>query len=513
MGERRALLAAGGSALVLAAGYLLAPPMGTDLSAQQARADFAHRYGTVPVDLRWYGGTVQYGYSLLSQFGMAAVGTRLLGALAAVVASVAFAFLLVRGGAYRPVLGGILGAVVLVGNLASGRVTFALGLAFGTAALAACWLPKPFRFAVAAALAGLSTWASPVAGLFVGLAGLALILAKLPTRQPSGGGIALCAGAGVAFLPMLFLGDGGRQLYTAESMRINVALAVAAFLLVSARYPAVRVGAVLAGVLLAAAYYVPSPLGFNAARLTMLFTVPVVAALARCDWRWLTLGLVATVWWQPPIVTSDLGNAGAKESHRAFYRPLVDELSTLDPLGRVEVVPLRDHWESAYVAAAVPLARGWERQVDVARNPLFYRDTLSTEDYGDWLRRNAVDYVAIAPGSQPDRYARTEAAVVEAAPPYLTEVWRDAHWRLYAVTDPTPLVSTPGRLVASRADRVDFTADAPATIVVRVRWSRWLTVKGGCVGEGPDGWTAVRVPRAGRYTLTSQLGGSRCAGP
>jgi hypothetical protein len=234
---------------------------------------------------------------------------------------------------------------------------------------------------------------------------------------------------------------------------------------------------------------------------------------APLGWRWLTVVLVAIVWWQPPIVTSDLGNAGSAESHRGFYQPLIDEMATRGPIGRVEVVPLRDHWESAYVAAAVPLARGWERQVDVARNPLFYADTLSTEDYGDWLRRNAVQYVAIAPASQPDRYARTEAAVVEGAPPYLAEVWRDAHWRLYAVTDPTPLVSTPGHLVASRADRVEFTADAPGDVLVRVRWSRWLTAAGACVRKGPDGWTAVRVRDPGRYTLTSQLGGHPCAGP
>ena len=46
---------------------------------------------------------------------------------------------------------------------------------------------------------------------------------------------------------------------------------------------------------------------------------------------------------------------------------------------RIEESPLRvvvepaSHWSSAYLSARVPLARGWERQVDAAVNPQFYR--------------------------------------------------------------------------------------------------------------------------------------------
>ena len=127
----RAVLWAGAVAAVLAVAYLLAPPMGTDLSAQAARADFVRDAGFAFVDLRWYGGTVQYGYSLVAPAVMALVGVRATGALALVVSALAFAALLRRTGALRPVLGGVLGVLCIAGNLVSGRVTFALGVAFG----------------------------------------------------------------------------------------------------------------------------------------------------------------------------------------------------------------------------------------------------------------------------------------------------------------------------------------------------------------------------------------------
>jgi hypothetical protein len=43
-------------------------------------------------------------------------------------------------------------------------------------------------------------------------------------------------------------------------------------------------------------------------------------------------------------------------------------------------------------------------------------------------------------------------------------------------------------------------------LTVRVRWSRWLVLKGpdGCI-QPKDGWVEVRLQRAGEYTLTSEL--------
>ncbi|GIE51132.1 hypothetical protein Ani05nite_46660 [Amorphoplanes nipponensis] len=598
-GPLRVLAPTLGASVLLSVAYLLAPAMGTDLAAQQARAEFFAGHGWAPVDFGWYGGVGQFGYSLLTAPLGALIGMRLLGALASVAASVAFGWLLWRTGVRRPVVGALAGVLVFAANLVSGRVTFAVGLALALAALcaAAAALPYPGsppagradpapppagradpapplagradpapplagradpapppagRDDVALPLAGLddaghprsawrrralvaavfllsalATWASPVAGLFAGLAGAAVLLtapvgaalragsrvasrAGLRSWRPDGRwpqALSLCLGPVLALAPMAVLfGNGGRQPFTAESMKIHIALAVVVVLVVPRRLPAVRIAGALTVVLLLGAFYLPSPIGSNALRLPMLFTIPVLAAVAELGRVRLALLLVAVWWWQPFLVAGDLGRAGSPESRPAFHRSLVAELAGRAP-GRIEVVPLRDHWESVYAAARVPLARGWERQVDTDRNALFYGDELTPQQYVAWLRANAVSYVAIAPGAVPDRYARAEAALVQQGLPELRPVWQDGTWRLYEVTGAQPLVSSPARLLRSDRGGVELGVPARGDVLVRVRWSRWLTVAGAgaCLTEGPDGWTVLRVAVPGDYRLTSSL--------
>lgn len=517
--------------ILLAVAFLVAPPMGTDLAAQLARADFFAAYGRQPIDFGWYGGVNQFGYSLMTAPLGAALGVRVVGAVAATVSALALLRLLVQGAATRPLLGAVIGAIVFVGNLASGRITFAVGLAVGLVALCVAGAGSIGAGAVGtgsakggrrwvcvsgvAVLAAVATWASPVAGLFVGLAGAALLLAspfpgrlrqwRPSTRWPEAA--ALCLAPAVALAPMaLLFGNGGRQPFTVESMWAHVALAVLVVLVVPGGQRSIRIGAVLTVVLLLAAYVLPSPIGSNALRLPLLFTMPILAAFVTVSGRWLALLLAVVVWWQPPIVTGDVIRAGSPETRAAFYRPLVDELVARSP-GRVEVVPLRDHWESVYVAARVPLARGWERQVDTDRNALFYSSGLDSSRYLAWLHANAVSYVAMAPDSIPDRYARDEAALVMAGVTGLREVWHDGTWRLFEVDDAVPLVSPPARLVTADRGGVTVESPSPGDVLVRVRWSRWLTLQGsvGCLAPGLDGWTAVRGIGTGRYRVTSGL--------
>ncbi|MBM7490078.1 hypothetical protein JOD64_001300 [Micromonospora luteifusca] len=523
-GVRTGWAVATGVAVVLAVAFLLAPRMGTDLAAQVARAEFADRYGATPVDLGWYGGVNQYGYSLFTASLGALIGVRPLGAVAAVLGAAALGWLFTRNRARRPLLAGVLGAVVLVGNLASGRITFAVGLAFGLLALCAVSAerpPRPLRLALAAGCAALATAASPVAGLFTGLAGATLLLVALrrgdgPGRRLPGGwrverplaeGIVLAVAPAVTLAPIAVLfGNGGTQPYSAESMRINVALAVLVAVVLPRRRRVLRVGAVLTVLLLVGAYYVPSPIGSNALRLPLLFALPVLAGYAPLPGPWLAGLLAATVWWQSPVMTSDVTRAGAAESAPEFHQPLVAELERRQPVGRIEVVPLRDHWESAYLPPTVPLARGWERQVDTDRNSLFYDGTLNAQTYEQWLRDEAVTYVALAPDAPADRWGRDEAALIRGGLPYLREVWRDPTWRMYAVVDPTPLVGAPGQFVTADRASIRLTA-TPGDVPIRVRWSRWLSLSGpdGCVRPGADGWTEVRVRAAGDYSISSGL--------
>src|SRR3982751_432997 len=122
-------------AAVLGGIYLLMPPMGSDLAAQTARAGFFAAHGYTPIDLRWYAGVDQLGYSLVSQPVMALLGVRVTGVLSLIVSAVLLAALFRRTGAARPWLGTMVGTVTIAGNLVSGRVTYGLGVALGLAAL------------------------------------------------------------------------------------------------------------------------------------------------------------------------------------------------------------------------------------------------------------------------------------------------------------------------------------------------------------------------------------------
>jgi hypothetical protein len=517
--------------LALTVAFLFLPLAGTDLSAQVARGHFFQAYGWHTVDFRWYGGVFPFGYSVLAGPLNAMLGSRGVGALSCVVTASAFAWLLARFRVRRPTLGGVLAAMVGVFNLVSGRTTFALGIAIAMLCLVALSLPRApraVRLSLGGVLAVGAVAGSPIAGLFLGLAGGALLLAGLgrghrgpgtdwsgwlrwlrPSRYLGGAwreGLVLCAGAliGVAPTAVLFA-DGGVQPFTSDSMKVFVAVAVATFFLIPGRYRALRWAAVLTVVMVLGAFYMPSPIGSNVTRLPMLYSAPLVAAVATIDRRLLAGAIVALTWWQPPLVTGDLGNAGSPAAHRTFYDPLISYLNQHGPIGRIEVVPLQDHWESTYVAEAVPIARGWERQVDVQRNAVFYNGSLDPSTYASWLYRNAVSYVALPKHTRVDSYGREEAALIEAGLPYLQQVWEDADWQLYAVAGATQLVSGNGVLVSSGPTGVLFDTTAPGHLTVRVRWSHWLTLTGpdACFQPTDDGWVDVHVNRAGRYMISS----------
>jgi hypothetical protein len=486
----RPIVAAAAVATLLAVAYLLAPPLGTDLSAQVAHADFTRRYGFAAVDLRWYGGTVHYGYSLLSPVVMALLGPRPAGALALVVSAVALAVLLVRTGAPRPLLASVLGALCFAGNLVSGRVTYALGVAFGLAGLAALTAPR-LRRAGGAAGAFLASATSPVAGLFVGLAAVAgrrPLTLGLAAAVPLGLGAALAGPAG-------WMNIGRTDALHAVLTGVAVAALVP--------WRTVRIGALLSSAGVLTAYAVHTPVGLNATRLATMFALPVVAGYAALRTRWLVPALLVVALWQPPVLVDDLRDAGNPTASAAYWRPLLDELRRRGPVGRIEVPPTRDYWEAAYAARAVPLARGWLRQTDLARNGLFFTGRpIEPGTYLDWLRDNGVSYVAL-PDATLSWVARTEGALVRSGPAYLSPVWHSPHWTLYEVAG-RPSIVDGATLVAASGAAVTLDAPGPGDVLVRVRWSGWLRVDGSArLAPGPRGWTTLRVPAAGRYTVGS----------
>ena len=183
----------------------------------------------------------------------------------------------------------------------------------------------------------------------------------------------------------------------------------------------------------------------------------------------------------------------AEAAHRA--------LSTLGP---IEVVPTQRRGEAALVAPVVAIARGWSRQADIGRNPIFYDGTLNADTYQEWLDDNAISYVALSKGPY-DWAAPDEANLVRSELPYLRAVWSDQTWTLYAVTNPRPVISPPGQVVARDPVSLTVSLPKPGEYVVRVRWSRFVSASSGCVRPTEDGWSVVVVQHPSTVKIEGSL--------
>ncbi len=414
--------------------------------------------------------------------------------------------------------------------LLSSRVPFDLGLAVGLAAVLAA---QRRRTALAVALAVLTSLASPVAGAFLGMAMLAWALAT-PAPRTRLFALALCA---LALAPIVLLAvafpEGGSQPFVGSAFWPALVGVVVVGAAIPPQRRELRIGALLYGAVLIGSFVVPSAVGGNADRLGALATGPVAAAaLAGSMTRWrrrLLVALVAplTYWQVNAPVTDYVSTLSNPATEAAYYRPLLGELARLGVgyghrPSRIEVVPTVDHWEARYVATSVMIARGWERQLDRLRNGLFYGSSPpAAAAYERWLQAQAISYVAL-PDASLDYSGKGEARLLESGSlaGTLAEVWSSAHWRLFAVLDPAPLVSGAARLL--QAGRQSFTVRAPAAgaYTVRLRWTQYWLPSSGCVERAPEGWTTLRTSRAGtvHVVIGFSLGrvlsrGERCAGP
>jgi hypothetical protein len=195
-------------------------------------------------------------------------------------------------------------------------------------------------------------------------------------------------------------------------------------------------------------------------------------------------------------------SAGDASTRAAYYNGLEDWLrANGGKHARIEVPTTLNTWEAAYLAPEFQLARGWLGQLDRARNSVFYDDRLTHERYRAWLRHNGVRYVAL-PDAPLQPAARRERRLIHDEPAYLEPRWSTAHWRVYEVADPLPLVRSEygeARLLSLRPDSFALHVEQPGTFTVLASPSPYwkLSHDDGCVGR--DGrWTTVTVRRPGR---------------
>jgi hypothetical protein len=513
----------------LAAAYLIAAPPSGDLAAATHRANLFAHAGFTLWDDGWYGGHYLPGYSLLSPALGVLLGERLLLALSVVAAAGLFGALVAR--AFDPAAARIAAALFALGiavELLSGRVAYDLGLAIGLLALLEL---QRGRFAAALALAVLTSATSPVAGAFLALAGLALALAQRRRSPWRGAALALAALAPIVVLAALFP-EGGWEPFApsvfwpglAGVLAIALALALPwlAEDLPAGTARAIAWGAWLYAAALVGAYALHTPVGSNAARLGALLAAPLVAG-ALWTHRRPALALLAPVllYWQLETPLNDYAAlAGDPSVHASYYAPLTAELERRAqgrPL-RVEIPQTGAHWEAVYVPehAQIALARGWERQLDTRYAGLFYGPRLTPAAYRAWLAANAVAYVAL-PDVRLDFSAQAEGRLIRAGLPYLQEVWRSAHWRLFAVRAATPLAQPPARLSGLGTDSFALRAPRAGRYLVRVRFTPYWAPRASaaCVSEAPGGWTYVRTraPGAVRVGIDFALGRSFARSP
>jgi hypothetical protein len=313
----------------------------------------------------------------------------------------------------------------------------------------------------------------------------------------------------VAIAAVLFPGQGAFP-YPGTDFALELAVSIGIWLIIPRRERALRTAGRLYVVAMAASFVLPTPMGGNIGRLGECFAIPLVACLLWPLRRWLLVAVAVplALWQWTPAWGAITHNPKDPSAHLPYYQPLVAFLDQhRDPPLRVEVVPTKLHWEVAYVAPTVELARGWERQLDTARNSLFYTEGgLNATTYRAWLADNGVRYVALSDAT-PDYAAIAEARVVDAGVPGLRLVWRDVHWRVFEVVGAPGIVEGPAHLVSYDGDKAVLDVTAPGAILIRIRYtSYWTIVVGsGCLERSTGGWTTVTRAVPGQLELQLKL--------
>jgi hypothetical protein len=454
----------------------------------------------------------------------AAIGIGATGVLAATIAAGCFAALIHRSAGRAAWPGALWFAAASGTNLFTGRVVFAMGAALGLGACLAAQRGRPVPAAVLGIAAGAT---SPVAATFVALAGVALLVAGDSARTRRHG-IVLAAAPALAVLALsaAFPVQGDAQ-FGPVTLTASLLAGLSVWTAAAPCERVLRVGALLYVAGCGLAFVVPTPLGGTAGRLAALVTGPLVLTLLLARRRagtlpaplrrpagaaFVAVAVVLAVGWQWGPVRRDVHDAlspgYARSTREVFYAPLVEAIQrrSREPV-RVEIPLTATHYETLWVARHISIARGWLRQLDRARNALFYHGHLTTGRYERWLHESGVGWVAL-PAAPLDDSAREEVRIIRSRPAYLQPVWESRDWRLFRVKGSPGLISGPGRLVRLDEDGLLIEAHRSGRLLVRITHSRYWDVEAGdaCVSRTPGGWTAVEVARAGTVALHARVG-------
>jgi hypothetical protein len=498
----------------LAGLMLLWSPQVGDLAAQVFRTELFEQAGPAIWNGSWYGGHYTLTYSVLFPPLAALLGPQLVGGIAVVSSSYLFDRLVRDRWGVEARWATLWFAAGVVTLLADGQLTFALGVAFGLASLR-CLQVRRGPLAILAAAACALT--SPVAGVF--LAGVLIAGGWEGGRRFNRAAL----GAGLLALvltvaPNLAFPEPGQFPFVFSSFIAIPFWCLGALILTQgARREERQLRAVIVGYALASTliWLVPNAMGGNAVRLGALFGGPVLAAvlLSRRPrptvpvWFFglvLAVTMVGSLYWQlNASVTQIARSVGDPSTSHAYFEPAAKWLHGHGAKrARIEVPPTANHWEAAYLAPSFDLARGWLRQLDTTRDDVFYDEgELTDHAYSAWLKSNAISYVAL-PDAPLDYSSTAERRLILRDPPYLKLRHTSAHWRIYQVRDPAPLVAPigTGRAKTLWVGREGFALDVtkPGLFLVRVNFTPYWSISrgSGCLLRS-DEWTIARTAHAG----------------
>ncbi|MEA2403238.1 MAG: hypothetical protein QOK00_3641, partial [Thermoleophilaceae bacterium] len=314
--------------------FIVLEPRPGDLAVHAFRADLFGREGFTIWNGQWYGGHHTPAYSVLTPALSWLAGPRVVLAAACVAIAALFERLArTHFGAERARFGALWLGVGTATLLATGRLPFAVGTALGLGAALALQRGRP---GVAGALAFLSPLASPVAGLFAGLAGLAYAAGRREHRRRG----ALVAG--VALAPPAFLGfafaEGGWAPFPFSAYLPIPIFCAACLILLPRGERVLRAGAVLYALGATLAVCAETEIGGTAPRLGMLFGGPLLMCVA---WERLkratpqllvgaVVGFGLLAYWQWTSAIRDIDKALRDPAARSdYFEPLRQFLYTL----------------------------------------------------------------------------------------------------------------------------------------------------------------------------------------
>ena len=253
---------------------------------------------------------------------------------------------------------------------------------------------------LAIVLAVLCPLGSPVAGLFLAMAGVAYAIAERRNRVNRLEGLAIAA---AAFIPPVFLAwafpEGGWAPFPTSAY-----VPIPLFALAVPDRAATRGGGAALG-RRALRPRAPRSRWRSRRRWAATPCASARCSAARCCLcaLWgrrfphrlvvlplLAVGFASLAFWQwSPAVRDVIKYIEDPAAKSDYFEPLRQFLFTLPDQRRIEIPFTRSHWEGAEVAMEQPLARGWLRQLDTGLHPIFYREGINRLTYASWLADNA----------------------------------------------------------------------------------------------------------------------------